>query len=123
LKLLGRRISTEGLEVPQDKLATVRQLEPPCNLSELWHVLGLFGYCRSFIHRYSIIAAPLTELMKGIKPDKKPAGTYTHRMGDTLIDWSDACQKYIEVYDTILAAQKKRKERRDSVGNSRGLYS
>jgi hypothetical protein len=40
LKLLGRRISTEGLEVLQDKLAAVRQLEPPRNLRELWHVLG-----------------------------------------------------------------------------------
>jgi hypothetical protein len=100
LKLLGRWISTEGLEVLQDKLAAVRQLEPPCNLRELSHVLGLFGYCKSFIHRYSIIAAQLTELMKGIKPDKKPDGTYTHRLGDTLIDWSDACQ---EAFETLKA--------------------
>jgi hypothetical protein len=96
LKLLGRRISTEGLEVLQDKLAAVRQLKPPRNLRELWHVLGLFGYYRSFIHRYSIIAAPLTELMKGIKPEKRPDGTYTHRMGDTIIDWGEACQQAFE---------------------------
>jgi hypothetical protein len=56
LKLLGRRVSTEGLGVLQDKLAAVRELSPPKTLKELWHVLGLFGYYRSFIHRYSLIA-------------------------------------------------------------------
>jgi hypothetical protein len=62
LTLLGRRVSTEGLKVLQDKLAAVRELKPPKTIKELWHVLGLFGYYRAFIHRYSIIAAPLTAL-------------------------------------------------------------
>jgi hypothetical protein len=59
-------------------------------------VLGLFGYYRSFIHRYSIIAASLTALMRGIKPDKKADGSYTHRMGETPIQWSADCQKGLE---------------------------
>jgi hypothetical protein len=96
LKLLGRRVSTEGLEVLQDKLAAVQELRAPRNLKELWHVLGLFGYYRSFIHRYSIIAAPLTALMRGIKPEKKADGSYTQRMGETPIQWSTACQEAFE---------------------------
>jgi hypothetical protein len=89
LKLLGRRVSTEGLEVLQDKLAAVRKLKAPRTLRELWHVLGLFGYYRNFIHRYSIIAAPLITLMRGIKPDKNQDGSYSHRMGQTSITWND----------------------------------
>jgi hypothetical protein len=98
LKLLGRRVSTEGLEVLQDKLAAVRELRAPRTLKELWHVLGLFGYYRSFIHRYSIIAAPLIKLMRGIKPDRNQDGTYTHRMGATTIEWSSECQ---DAFDTL----------------------
>jgi hypothetical protein len=85
-------VSTEGLEVLQDKLAAVRELRAPRKLSELWHVLGLFGYYRNFIRRYSIIAAPLTDLMKGMKPDRKEDGSYTHRMGETPIAWNEECQ-------------------------------
>jgi hypothetical protein len=80
----------------QDKLAAVRDLRAPQNLKELWRVLGLFGYYRNFIHMYSIIAAPLIELMRGIKPDKNPDGIYTHRMGATTIQWDDQCQKAFE---------------------------
>jgi hypothetical protein len=98
LKLLGRRVSTEGLEVLQDKLAAVRELRAPKNLKELGHVLGLFGYYRNFIHRYSFIAAPLITLMRGIKPDKKQDGTYSHRMGETAITWDEQCQL---AFDTL----------------------
>jgi hypothetical protein len=98
LKLLGRRISTEVLEVLQDKLAAVRDLKAPTKLRELWHVLGLFGYYRSFIRRYSIIAAPLTGLMRGMRPDKKEDGSYTHRMGETPIEWTPECQA---AFDTL----------------------
>jgi hypothetical protein len=102
LKLLGRRVSTEGLEVLQDKLAAVRELRAPKNLKELWHVLGLFGYYRSLIHRYSIIAAPLIKLMRGIKPDKNPDGSYNHRMGLTSIAWDDDCQRAFDTLKTKL---------------------
>jgi hypothetical protein len=96
LKLLGRRVSTEGLEVLQDKLAAVRELAPPRTLKELWHILGLFGYYRSFLHRYSLIAAPMTTLMKGITPERNADGSYTHNMGATKIQWNNECQNAFE---------------------------
>lgn len=48
------------------------QLERPQTIRELWHILGLFGYYQSFIKNYSIIAAQLTKLTKGIRLKKKP---------------------------------------------------
>jgi hypothetical protein len=102
LKLLGRRVSTEGVEVLQDKLAAVRELRAPRTLKDLWHVLGLFGYYRNFIHRYSIIAAPLIKLMRGIKPDKNQDGWYTHKIGLTSIAWDDECQRAFETLKTKL---------------------
>jgi hypothetical protein len=102
LKLLGRRVSTEGLEVLQDKLAAVRELRAPRTLKDLWHVLGLLGYYRNFIHRYSIIAAPLIKLMRGIKPDKNQDGSYSHRMGLTSIAWDDECQAAFDTLKTKL---------------------
>jgi hypothetical protein len=98
LKLLGRRVLTEGREVLQDKLAAVRELKAPRKLQDLWHVLGLFGYYRNFIRRYSTIAAPLTSLIKGIKPDRNQDGSYTHRMDEMPIEWSEECQA---AFDTL----------------------
>jgi hypothetical protein len=94
LTLLGRRVSTEGLEVLQDKLAAVRELKPPTTIKELWHVLGLFGYYRAFIHRYSIIAAPLTALTKGYSTKDNPPGAASK----TTIQWSERCQT---AFDTL----------------------
>jgi transposase InsO family protein len=94
LTLLGRRVSTEGLEVLQDKLAAVRELKPPKTIKELWHVLGLFGYYRAFIHRYSIIAAPLTALTKGYSTKDNPPGAASK----TTIQWSESCQT---AFDTL----------------------
>jgi hypothetical protein len=91
LKLLGRRVSSEGLEVLQDKLAAVRELIPPKTVKELWHLLGLFGYYRSFIHRYSMIAAPLIALTKGVSTKDDPGAA-----ARTKIEWSESCQSAFE---------------------------
>jgi transposase InsO family protein len=91
LKLLGRRVSSEGLEVIQDKLAAIRELRPPETIKQLWHVLGLFGYYRSFIHRYSLIAAPLIALTKGFSTKEDPGSA-----ARTKIQWSESCQTAFE---------------------------
>jgi hypothetical protein len=91
LKLLGRRVSSEGLEVLQDKLAAVRELQTPKTIKQLWHVLGFFGYYHSFIHRYSILAAPLIALTKGFSTKDDPGSA-----AQTQIEWTESCQTAFE---------------------------
>lgn len=46
LKVLGHRVSTNGLSILDDRAAAIRELATPRTLKELWHVLGIFGYYR-----------------------------------------------------------------------------
>lgn len=93
LTMLGRRVSTEGLSILQDKVAAVRDLEPPQTVKDVWHLMGLFGYYRSFIHKFSLIAAPITALTKGVKTGRKPDGSIECAAGSTKITWTDECEK------------------------------
>lgn len=95
LKVLGHRVSTEGLSVLDDRAAAIREMATPRTLKELWHALGVFGYYRQFIPQYAIIAAPLTRLTKGTRFHKLPDGTWQPRETTTsgtslLSDWGPA---------------------------------
>ena len=95
LKVLGHRVSTDGLSVLEDRAAAIRELATPRTLKELWHVLGIFGYYRQFIPRYAMVAAPLTRLTKGTRFQKLPDGTWQPRESPTrgaspLVDWRPA---------------------------------
>ena len=95
LKVLGHRVSTDGLSVLEDRAAAIRELATPWTLKELWHVLGFFGYYRQFIPRYAMVAAPLTRLTKGTRFQRLPDGTWQPRESPTpgaslLVDWGPA---------------------------------
>ena len=97
LKVLGHRVSTDGLSVLEDRAAAIRELATPRTLKELWHVLGIFGYYRQYIPKFAIIAAPLTRLTKGTRFQKLPDGTWQPReisstsSGKTALDgWGPA---------------------------------
>ena len=61
---LGHRISADKLEPQQDKLAAVRDLPSPTDISSLRAALGLFSYYRKFVLHFSSIAFPLNALLK-----------------------------------------------------------
>ena len=44
IDFLGHRIFADTLEPEQDKLAAVRELPSPSNISSLWAALGIFSY-------------------------------------------------------------------------------
>ena len=95
LKVLGHRVSTDGLSVLEDWAAAIRELATPRTLKELWHILGIFGYYRQFIPRYAVVAAPLTHLTRGTRFQKLPDGTWQPRESPTpgatpLADWGQA---------------------------------
>jgi hypothetical protein len=64
IKYLGHVISEEGVVADPAKTAAIKLLPSPTNRHELQSVLGTFAYYRKYIARYSVIASPLTDLLK-----------------------------------------------------------
>ena len=61
---LGHSISAEGVRPDPKKLEAVRNYPVPRNAKNMKQVLGLAGYYRRFIHQFSKIVKPLTNLLK-----------------------------------------------------------
>ena len=68
IDFLGHRILANSMEPQQDKLAAVRDLPSPTDLSSLRAALGLFSYYRKFVLHFSSIAFPLNALLKKDRP-------------------------------------------------------
>lgn len=61
--LKGGNISPDG-----EKVAAIERLLPPQTRTEVRAFLGLTGYYREFVHRYSHIARPLSRLLEEDRP-------------------------------------------------------
>jgi len=61
---LGHLITITGVKVDPHKIATMQLWPQPKTITKLWGFLGLKGYYQKFIQFYSIIARPLTQLLK-----------------------------------------------------------
>ena len=60
-------MSSAGIRVDPTKIKAIVNWKPPRNVTEVRSFLGLAGYCRRFMRGFSIIASPLTKLLrKGI---------------------------------------------------------
>lgn len=64
LEFLGHKISSSGIHVTDDKVRAVKELPVPTNLEEVRRFLGMAGYYRRFIEKFSQKALPLTNLTK-----------------------------------------------------------
>ena len=74
--LLGHVISVEGVSLDPKKIEAVVNWKPPKNVLKVRSFLGLAGYYRKFVERFSKIATPLTKLTRK----------------DVKYDWVDAYQ-------------------------------
>jgi hypothetical protein len=77
IQLLGHRISRLGLSTLDDKVAAITSIPFPKTVKQAQEVLGLFNYYRSFIARFSWIAAPLYEGLKTSKREGQPDANLT----------------------------------------------
>ena len=64
LKFLGYLMNQDGLKVNPDKIQPILDYERPVTVTKLRRFLGMCGYYRRFIERFSEVTAPLTELLK-----------------------------------------------------------
>ena len=68
VSFLGYIVSAEGIRVDPIKIEAIVNWKPPRNVTKVRSFLGLAGYYKRFVRGFSIIASPLTKLLrKGIK--------------------------------------------------------
>lgn len=70
VQYLGHRVSSSGIKVDPDKVVAIKDKPYPTNIKELRSDLGLFSYYRQFVHNFSHVAAPLTQML-GLSPADK----------------------------------------------------
>ena len=64
VEYLGHMISEKGIEVTNDKVEAIRSWPIPKSPKQIKSFLGMTGFYRKFIHRYSHVAKPLTRLLQ-----------------------------------------------------------
>ena len=76
IEYLGHLISESGIEPMPDKLSAIEEMPVLRSSKEIKQLLGLVGYYRKFIPRFSDVAKPLMRLTRH----------------DTLFQWSKKCE-------------------------------
>lgn len=64
ISFLGYVITPNGLHTDPEKIRAVSDFPEPTDVASLRSFLGLSGYYRSFISKFSVLAAPLNNLLK-----------------------------------------------------------
>ncbi|KAI4874420.1 hypothetical protein NFI96_032055 [Prochilodus magdalenae] len=65
LSYLGYILSPQGVQMDDSKIQAVLKWPQPHTVKELQRFLGFANFYRRFIQNYSIVAAPLTSLLRG----------------------------------------------------------
>ncbi|KAG8472899.1 hypothetical protein CXB51_034781 [Gossypium anomalum] len=83
---LGHIVSGDGIRVDPSKISAIVDWKPPKNVTEVRSFLGLAGYYRRFVNGFSIIAAPITRLLRK----------------DVKFEWTEECQQSFEELKKLL---------------------
>ncbi|GFY01997.1 retrovirus-related Pol polyprotein from transposon 17.6 [Trichonephila clavipes] len=84
--LVGQVLRTPG----ELKVQVIKDFPIPTNKMQVKAFLGLSGYYRRYIPEFSVIAVPLTDLLKG-------------RNRKSTVDWNSSCQNAFEELKTRLS--------------------
>ena len=86
IQYLGNIVSGEGITPLPEKLDSIQKMLPPRTPKEVKQFLGLIGYYRKFVPRFSDLARPLNTLtQKNIE-----------------FEWTQVCQESFELLKTSL---------------------
>jgi len=77
INFLGFRITRKGIHTDPSKVAALKDYPSPTNVREVRKALGFLSYYRRFVKDFSILAKPLTSLLKKDAPFK----------------WTEECEK------------------------------
>ncbi|KAG8489273.1 hypothetical protein CXB51_017325 [Gossypium anomalum] len=83
---LGHIVSGEGIKVDPSKISAIVDWKPPRNVLEVRSFLGLAGYYRRFVEGFSMIATPLTRLLRK----------------DIKFEWTEKCQQSFDKLKALL---------------------
>ncbi|KAA3465626.1 DNA/RNA polymerases superfamily protein [Gossypium australe] len=83
---LGHIVSSDGIRVDLSKISAIVEWKPPRNVTEVRSFLGLAGYYRRFVKRFSMIATPMTRLLQK----------------DVKFEWLEKCQQSFEKLKALL---------------------
>ena len=64
IQYLGHTVSGEGIMPLLEKLSSIKRMLPPKTSKEIKQFLGLIGYYRKFVPRFSVLARPLNALTR-----------------------------------------------------------
>ena len=84
VKFLGHIISKKGIETDPDKTAKIKDWELPKTMKDLITFLGFASYYRKFVKNFSTISAPLENIVKREKSQKKTIVEWTQTMEDSF---------------------------------------
>ena len=77
IAFLGHVVSKHGVQPDSSKIKAIMEWEPPKSVTEIRSFLGLAGYYRRFVKDFSLVAKPLTNLLRK----------------NVAFQWTDACQQ------------------------------
>ena len=71
VSFLGYRVGIAGVTMDPSRVAAIKDWPTPTTYREIQVFLGFANFYRGFIHRYSAVVAPITDLLVGMQMGKK----------------------------------------------------